>query len=54
MYLYSDPEMQFLQSIEAVEYINKQLDWDDVAEDFDFLDDNCPDPGEEVTVDLQQ
>lgn len=54
MYLYSDPEMQFLQSVEAVEYINKQLGWDDVAEDFEFLENDCPDPGEEVTVDLQQ
>jgi hypothetical protein len=53
MYLYSDPEMQFLQSVEAVEYIQKQLGWDEVAEDFEFLEDNSPTPSEEVTVDLQ-
>lgn len=54
MCLYSDPEMQFLEAFEAVEYISKQLGWDDVAEDFEFLENDCPDPGEEVTVDLQQ
>jgi len=53
MCLYSDPEMQFLEAFEAVEYINKQLDGYDVEEDFDFLEDNCPDPAEGVTVELQ-
>lgn len=53
MSLYTDPEIDFLQSFEAAEYINKQIGWDRASKDFDFLDDNCPAPGEEVTVELQ-
>jgi hypothetical protein len=45
--------MQFLEAFEAVDYINKQLDGYDVEDDFDFLEDNCPDPAEGVTVELQ-
>lgn len=44
----------FLQSFEAAEYIKTQLGWDRVSRDFEFLEVNRPDPGEEVTVDLQQ
>lgn len=49
-----DPEIDFLQSFEAAEYINKQLGWDRVSQDFDFLEVNCPDPAEEATVELQR
>ena len=51
--LYSDPEMQFFQSMESAEYIQKQLGWDRVTEDFEFLESYQPDPAEDVTVDLQ-
>lgn len=46
--------MQFLQSLEAVEYIKTQLDWDRASSDFEFLEVNCPDPAEDVTVDLHE
>ena len=51
---YTDPEMEFFQSLEAVEYIKKQLGWDGVSEDFEFLEVDLPDPAQQVTVNLQQ
>lgn len=54
MMRYTDPEMQFLQSMEAVEYITEQLGWNRVAEDFDFLETDCPEPALEATVEFQQ
>lgn len=54
MYLYPDPEMQFFQSMEAVEYITEQLGWNRVAEDLDFLETDLPEPALEATVEFQQ
>ncbi len=52
MKYFVDPEMEFFQSMEAVEYIKTQLGWDRVSQDFEFLEVNCPDPAEQVTVSL--
>jgi len=54
MMRYTDPEMQFFQSMEAVEYITEQLGWNRVAEDFEFLETDLPEPGLEASVEFQQ
>jgi len=54
MMRYTDPEMQFFQSLEAVEYITKQLGWNKVAEDFEFLETDCPEPALEASVEFQK